>query len=160
MIDAKEYMIKGRIPDFDKFRRLARNASKLMLKAATKTRKEFTKEKQKYYDTLESVTFQINDFVAYQPRDTINNKYNINELYGFIVTKILIPGKKYEITNVYDKSIKFCVEAIHIRHIHRPLWLHVEDCMEGSLLRMDRLKTKPTDERADMKRLKSIKSKK
>ena len=73
-----------------------------------------------------------------------------------MITKVFIPNKKFRITNIYDENIWFDVESGHIRHIHRPLWLNVDDLMDSSYLRMDKLKIEQTDEELNEERLKML----
>ena len=129
-IKPKDYMINNVI-DYNKFHKIMKNSHKLLLNKATKRRIQFAKERQLIYNDIKTTPFIANEYIIYKPSNTITNKLLPNEYYGWYIKKILVPGKKYIIKNIFNNEEKN-INHGHIKHFHGPLWGDPKKALQGS----------------------------
>ncbi len=141
-IDINEYCTNG-IVDYDEFVKLLKNNYDLSFKEAVKNRMKYETKIQLAYNDIPSNTYKINDYVLFQPTDNIINKHITNELYGWVVKKVLIPGKMYTIQNIFDKrDVIDNVSHGHLRPFYKPIWVDPLLALDGKLLRIDKMERK------------------
>ncbi len=129
---------------------MLKNNYKLNFEEALKKRVEYERNLQLKYNEIPDTSFKLHDYVIYQPDDNIINKNTPNEFYGWIIHKVIIPGKMYVIRSIFDRDLIISdVSHGHLRRFYKPVWLDAMKALDGNLLRIDKLKRK--DEEIEFK---------